>query len=744
MCGACGEIMDSFAEEVPPTGHTFEAAWQHDDVSHWHNATCGHDARGDEAVHDFENNTCKNCAFHPDYTAGLEYALNEDSTAYVVVGAGQGSGDTLIIPEVYNGLSVVAIGDSAFSGVKFFTSVTIPQSVKRIGRYAFCDTALISVTIPQSVSYLGSAAFSDCQALESVTISSAIESFSSSIFDGSALTEAQIHASVAECLPKTIKRVTVTGGDGISDDAFRDSDVQSVTLSEGLTYVGNFAFCGCTALTDVVLPASVQSIGEGAFSGCTVLTNVSLSQVQSIGMEAFYGCTALTELDLSNLERLGTEAFINCSGITTITALAELDTIPEGAFSGCVNLESFDFLEGVWYIGARAFAGCAKLSAINLGSIRNIGSRAFENCTGLHTVRIGYTNQFEQAAKDAFQGCVNITKLFVTYLYPFAASLIEAIPKNSLQSVIINGSIPAYAFSGCTTLTEFIALGGSSIGDGAFEGCTSLSVVEGIFNGITDKAHFSDIGDRAFANCTSLTRWEASIDGNIGTEAFSGCSALEYFDVGTADSIGLNAFEGCGSLSVIENGAMVADGTGNSYAARWVQIAGLENLMNRDVTLLFGGEPVSGHVEIPNFEFITSIPDYAFYGQPITSVTIFDNVKSAGSHSFEGTQITSASLPVGLINDLDGEFYQKIVSLEITGSGELNVYNGRFDNLTALTSVTVGSGISRIASFDAFQYATYLSEVHISDLEAWCGIVFEGKYANPLVHAHNLYLNGEK
>lgn len=744
MCGACGEIMDSFAEEVPPTGHTFEAVWQHDDVSHWHNATCGHDARGDDAVHDFENNTCKNCAFHPDYTAGLEYALNEDSTAYVVVGAGQGSGDTLIIPEVYNGLSVVAIGDSAFSGVKFFTSVTIPQSVKRIGRYAFCDTALISVTIPQSVSYLGSAAFSDCQALESVTISSAIESFSSSIFDGSALTEAQIHASVAECLPKTIKRVTVTGGDGISDDAFRDSDVQSVTLPEGLTYVGNFAFCGCTALTDVVLPASVQSIGEGAFSGCTVLTNVSLSQVQSIGMEAFYGCTALTELDLSNLERLGTEAFINCSGITTITALAELDTIPEGAFSGCVNLESFDFLEGVWYIGARAFAGCAKLSAINLGSIRNIGSRAFENCTGLHTVRIGYTNQFEQAAKDAFQGCVNITKLFVTYLHPFAASLIEAIPKNSLQSVIMDGSIPAYAFSGCTTLTEFIALGGSSIGDGAFEGCTSLSVVEGIFNGITDKAHFSDIGDRAFANCTSLTRWEASIDGNIGTEAFSGCSALEYFDVGTADSIGLNAFEGCGSLSVIENGAMVADGTGNSYAARWVQIAGLENLMNRDVTLLFGGEPVSGHVEIPNFEFITSIPDYAFYGQPITSVTIFDNVKSAGSHSFEGTQITSASLPVGLINDLDGEFYQKIVSLEITGSGELNVYNGRFDNLTALTSVTVGSGISRIASFDAFRYATYLSEVHISDLEAWCGIVFEGKYANPLVHAHNLYLNGEK
>ena len=740
MCEVCGKIAESFSVEVPPTGHTFEAAWQHDDVSHWHNATCGHDARGDEAVHDFENNTCKNCAFHPDYTAGLEYALNEDSTAYVVVGAGQGSGDTLIIPEVYNGLPVVGIGESAFNGVKFFTSVTIPQSVTEIDRYAFYDTALTSVTIPQSVSYLGGYAFSHCKDLKSVTVSHEIESFGYYIFESSAIAEAQIHASVAECLPKTIKRVTVTGGDGISDDAFRDSDVQSVTLPEGLTYVGNFAFCGCTALTDVVLPASVQSIGEGAFSGCTALTNVSLAQVQSIDVFAFSGCTALTELDLSSLDWLGTEAFINCSGITTITTSVELDTIPEGAFSGCVNLESFDFLEGVRYIGARAFAGCAKLSAINLGSIRNIGSRAFENCTGLHTVSIGYTNQFEQADKDAFQGCVNITKLFVTSLYSFAASLIEAIPKNSLQSVTIDGSIPAYAFSGCTTLTEFI--GGGSIGDGAFEGCTSLSVIEGYFNGISNKAHFSDIGDRAFANCTSLTRWEASISGSIGTEAFSGCSALEYFDMGTADSIGLNAFEGCDSLSEVEAGAYTAEG--NSYAARWVQIEGLENLMNRDVTLLFGGEPVSGHVEIPNFEFITSIPDYAFYGQPITSVTIADNVQSVGSHAFEGTQITSASLPVGLINYLNGEFYQKIVSLEITGSGELNVYNGRFGNLTALTSVTVGSGISRIASSDAFLYATSLSEVHISDLEAWCSIVFDNKYSNPLVHAHNLYLNGEK
>ena len=34
-----------------------------------------------------------------------------------------------------------------------------------------------------------------------------------------------------------------------------------------------------------------------------------------------------------------------------------------------------------------------------------------------------------------------------------------------------------------------------------------------------------------------------------------------------------------------------------------------------------------------------------------------------------------------------------------------------------------------------------MTEVHISDLDAWCGIQFADLQSNPLYYAHNLYLN---
>ena len=35
-----------------------------------------------------------------------------------------------------------------------------------------------------------------------------------------------------------------------------------------LTSIGEWAFAGCTSLTEFTLPAGCLSIGEGAFSGC--------------------------------------------------------------------------------------------------------------------------------------------------------------------------------------------------------------------------------------------------------------------------------------------------------------------------------------------------------------------------------------------------------------------------------------------------------------------------------------------
>lgn len=84
--------------------------------------------------------------------------------------------DTLVIPD-----GVVAIGDEAVTGR--FTSVVIPNSVKRIGEYAFgyC-TNLESVTIPDGVTHIGKRAFYSCSNLASVTIPQSVTHMGTRVF----------------------------------------------------------------------------------------------------------------------------------------------------------------------------------------------------------------------------------------------------------------------------------------------------------------------------------------------------------------------------------------------------------------------------------------------------------------------------------------------------------------------------------------------------------------------------------
>jgi len=80
--------------------------------------------------------------------------------------------------------NTILIADFAFSGCTQLTSVSIPESVKRIGEFAFrdCDN-LQSVTIPQSVTEISKGTFYSCNALLSVTIPDTVRSIEDSAFE---------------------------------------------------------------------------------------------------------------------------------------------------------------------------------------------------------------------------------------------------------------------------------------------------------------------------------------------------------------------------------------------------------------------------------------------------------------------------------------------------------------------------------------------------------------------------------
>jgi hypothetical protein len=228
-----------------------------------------------------------------------------------------GPGGDVIIPDTINGLPVTAIGDQAFAWRQGLASVTIPNSVLRIERYAFYNcNFLTNVTIGSSVSNIGSYAFDTCVGLTSLTIPDSVISIGdSAFFDCASLTSVWIGNSVisigggafAACrslsaIPVAANNPAYSSVEGVLCNKSQTTLVQcpagkagSYSIPNAITSIGFAAFEYCSSLTSVLVPASVTGFGVGAFYGCTSLTAVCFQgNAPSVGWNMFLGANDAT------------------------------------------------------------------------------------------------------------------------------------------------------------------------------------------------------------------------------------------------------------------------------------------------------------------------------------------------------------------------------------------------------------------------------------------------------------------
>lgn len=168
------------------------------------------------------------------------------------------------LQRVYMPEGLVQIQESAFFG-SGLQSLSLPGSLRKIGRKAFAQSTLQSLQVAEGLSHIEDLAFAGCP-IESLSLPSSLESIGSAAF--------------SDC-----------------------TKLQKVELAEGLLNIEDYAFQNA-GLKEIWLPASLEHIGEDIFQGCNALEQVlvpknSLAEIycKELGLPYVYYYDPILEQD---------------------------------------------------------------------------------------------------------------------------------------------------------------------------------------------------------------------------------------------------------------------------------------------------------------------------------------------------------------------------------------------------------------------------------------------------------------
>jgi hypothetical protein len=259
---------------------------------------------------------------------------------------------------------------------------------------------------------------------------------------------------------------------------------------------------------------------------------------------------------------IGFNAFILNKNITSVNIPNGVTIIEQNAFGNCSKLASVTIPNSVTSIGDGVFSGTSITSVTIPNSVTSIGESVFGNCTKLSTINLEAGN--------------SVYLLQDGVLYNKAkTTLIQYPPGKTNASFTIPNTV-------------------TSIGSGAFFGCTSLKSVT-IPNSVTS------VGNAAFADCTGIT--SINIPNSV-------------------TSIGNAAFSKTGITSVT-----------------------IPNNLNRIADFAFSNNGITS-VTIPNS--VTRIGDGAFDSTALTNITIPNSVTRIGDNAFGScTKLNSVTFTTG-------------------------------------------------------------------------------------------------
>ncbi|MBR4079838.1 MAG: leucine-rich repeat domain-containing protein, partial [Christensenellaceae bacterium] len=468
--------------------------------------------------------------------------------------------------------------------------LVIKEGVDSVGDYAFKGLSVLAeITLP-GMAQMGWCAFDQCTNIEEVTFEGTIEYYEGGTFQGCDNIKKVHIGSIEEWLDNAIGYSepgdVPTYGSG---ELYLDGElVTEVVLPEGRSFLGMYAFYGCSSIKSITLNSDLKGIDESAFA-YSGLTEINIPEsVGYITSYAFEYCEDLKKVSIPNgeLKYIYGAAFANCTALEEIIFEGDAPTtiannvfvnVTANVYYPCGNdtwteekkaqyggeltwTTEHTYDEGVvttepspFWTGVKTFtcAGCGETYTEELPKTESDGGECGENAewllTGDGTLTISGTGEM------AFEGDAPWSKY---NQYIISANIGDGITSiafgafyslSYLKDVVIGedvNTIGKSAFRGCSSLaTVDIPEKTTTIGEYAFCQASGLKSVTG-GEGITT------IEDRAFYDCRALESFAFSDKlTTVGPYAFYCCSSLENLDLPeTLTSIGQNSFYGLHNL----------------------------------------------------------------------------------------------------------------------------------------------------------------------------------------------------
>jgi|GEM_PF-1017847 len=625
----------------------------------------------------------------------------------------------VVIPSELDGIPVTEIAPQAFYSRDDLTSVTIPDTVTRIGYNAFsyCQ-GLTEITIPASVEIMENGVFWDSHNLQNIycEISEEPDSWEydwagacpASIWFGGVLTVGVIDGfhfrlengcvtitdyegdATDLIIPETIGGNPVTT---IDSDVFSYNEVlHSVVIPETVTKIENGAFFDCPALTIVQLPTNLQYIGYSVFAYCESLTEITIpASVSFMGGTVFDACYHLQNIYCEASEQPygwnyswadGCNASIWFGGVLAVGVVDGLRIVTENGevyILGYVG-EASDVIipsvvNGLPVVAIRqsAFHGLSHITSVVIpDSVVHVGNEAFAYCENLTEVTIGAG---VMTMEDyVFSGCGNLQNIFCkasaqpeSWYYYWSGNC----PANIwFDGVLVKGCFDGMMYS--------FEENGVHILD-YFGGAEELEIPDEI-DGIP-VVHLREFAFSGWDNLKSVTLPDSLL--YIGYESFAHCNGLTEITI-PESVIGIDgdAFWDCCNLRVIYCEASArpdgwsewwTNGCDASVYFDGVLTIGVENgfrFENKgDSISILGYVGDASDVVIPAELYglpVTKIEMSAFSGHEyITSVVIPHSVTEIGFDAFWNcTSLTEITIPDS-VKVMGNNVFQECRSLQV-------------------------------------------------------------------------------